>query len=66
MEKGQEEDRVNIWFQEAQHHKSPYTRAVMTQRDCESHKIDYARVEFESLDLLAWGYSSMGGPSGAY
>lgn len=39
------------------------TGAAMTHKDGESHKIDYTRVGFETLDFFQ---SSIGVPSGGY
>ena len=53
-------DGKNIRFREARHRQFPYTRAAMTQKDCESHKIDYTGVGFETLDIF---HPGIGGPS---
>ena len=35
-----------------QHRQSPHTKAAMTQRDGEPHKVDYTRLGFETLHFL--------------
>ena len=38
--------------QQGQHRQSPRTKAAMTQRDGELHKVDYTRVGFETRSFF--------------
>ena len=51
---GSEEKKVGATsgHSKEQHRQSPRTKAAMTQRDGEPHKVDYTRVGFETLYFL--------------